>query len=636
MFQRLRMTSRLVLVFSVPLSLCLLIAAVVVIQQVSSRVVKLGETAAAQAAQSNADLVESWINSRMEVVRTLAETNTFTSGDPEAITALLQHFMRNHSEFEVMFYADSQGEAYYHNLDRRNRADRSYFNEIVIQNSRTSVVSNPTYSGTTGNAITLLVHAVKNDNGRVIGLLAATLTLDTLTQLVDDISSEQAIAWLVDSQGIYVAHPEPSFRMEKNALESTNAEYSAMSRRMISGETGLADIFLDNNRRYLVAYHPVVNTPGWSLAVALPYDHVMATAVSLRNSLLMAFCLILIILVGIVILVAKMIVRLVNTTGSALDRIAAGDGDLTQRLSEERYDEFGDLARSFNHFVSGVHGLVQQVAGAAVQLAAASEQLAVSSREASEQVSQQQHETDQVATAMTQMAASVLEVAGNAAQAATAAEQSSQSVEQGDKVVQRTASEVSILAGEVQKAVDVMQRLQKDAESIGAMLEVIRAIADQTNLLALNAAIEAARAGEHGRGFAVVADEVRALATRTQASTEDIRNIIEKLQAVSQDAVNVMDGSYTKANEVLDWSSQASEMLKQITESIMTINDMNMQIATATEEQSAVAEDVNQSLIRISTGVEQLSTGSAHIAGGSDELARLATELQQRVARFKV
>jgi methyl-accepting chemotaxis protein len=182
----------------------------------------------------------------------------------------------------------------------------------------------------------------------------------------------------------------------------------------------------------------------------------------------------------------------------------------------------------------------------------------------------------------------------------------------------------------------VIGKLQQDADSIGKVLEVIRSIAEQTNLLALNAAIEAARAGEHGRGFAVVADEVRTLATRTQSSTEEIRDIIEKLQMASKEASQVMDGGYRKASEVVQWAEEASEKLRDITKGIFTINDMNIQIATATEQQSIVADDVNQTLNRISSGVEQLSNGSTHIAAASDELARLATDLQNRVGRFKV
>ncbi|NAW69476.1 HAMP domain-containing protein [Vibrio sp. V27_P1S3P104] len=637
MFKKLRMTSRLIMVFSLPLTLCLLLAAWIVTNQVSSRVVSLGETSVSQTSQSSADMVSSWVEARMAVVRSLAQTETLASGDTQAIFNYVKHFGKKMSpEFEVMFFVDLKGDAYHHNGVIASRANRAYFQQLVVQKTQSSLVSDPLYSGTSGNAIIVLAQAVKNHQGEVIGLLAATVTLNTLTELVDNVSTDNAVAWLVDSRGIYVAHPTESKRLKDKATESGDAAYAQMSKQMVAGQTGITDLYLENNQHYMVAYHPVANTPGWSLAVAQPYDAIMSTAHELTVSLLLAFVVTIIVLIGIVLLVAKMIVKPVNETRQALEQIAAGDGDLTQRLNEDRYDEFGDLARSFNAFVGGVHSLVKQVAEASIQLGAAAEELAVSSREANDQVQQQRHETDQVATAMTEMATTVNQVAENAANAAQAAEQSSRFTQEGEAVVTNTTNEVLVLSKEVQTAVEVIGKLQQDADSIGKVLEVIRSIAEQTNLLALNAAIEAARAGEHGRGFAVVADEVRTLATRTQSSTEEIRDIIEKLQTASKEASHVMDGSYRKANEVVQWAEEASEKLRDITKGIFTINDMNIQIATATEQQSIVADDVNETLNRISSGVEQLSNGSTHIAAASDELARLATDLQTRVGRFKV
>lgn len=637
MLKKLRMTSRLIIVFSIPLTFCLLLAAWIVTNQVSSRVVSLGEHSVSRTAQNSADMVSSWVEARMAVVRSLAQTETLASGDTQAIFSYVKHFGKAmSSEFEVMFFVDLKGDAYHHNGVIASRANRGYFQQLVVQKTQSSLVSDPLYSGTSGNAIIVLAQAVKNHQGEVIGLLAATVTLNTLTQLVDNVATDNAVAWLVDSRGIYVAHPREEKRLKDKATESGNTDYAQMSKKMVAGQAGLTDLYLENNQHYMVAYHPVVNTPGWSLAVAQPYDVIMSPARDLTVSLLLAFVVTIIILIVIVLLVAKMIVKPVNETREALEQIAAGDGDLTQRLSEDRYDEFGDLARSFNAFVGGVHSLVKQVAEAAIQLGAAAEELAVSSREANDQVQQQRHETDQVATAMTEMATTVNQVAENAANAAQAADQSSRFAQEGEAVVTNTTNEVLILAKEVQTAVNVIGKLQQDADSIGKVLEVIRSIAEQTNLLALNAAIEAARAGEHGRGFAVVADEVRTLATRTQSSTEEIRDIIEKLQMASKEASQVMDGGYRKASEVVQWAEEASEKLRDITKGIFTINDMNIQIATATEQQSIVADDVNQTLNRISSGVEQLSNGSTHIAAASDELARLATDLQNRVGRFKV
>ncbi|KDE40120.1 Methyl-accepting chemotaxis protein [Nitrincola lacisaponensis] len=637
MLTQLRMTPRLILITSIPLALCLLLAAYAVISHTSRTVAAQGEEAARMVASRSANDVSAWVQSRLTVIQTLARTAPFTRGDTDEIFEFVKDYgQRMGGDFEVMFFVDLEGNAYHHNGNIASRADRGYFQQLIVQRNHTSLVSDPLYSGTTGNAIVVLAQSVFDRSGRLIGLLAATVTLDTLTQQVDAASSEQARAWLIDSRGIYIAHPEAQRRMQDNAVESGQPEYAALGRRMIAGETGIAELKLDKQQRSVIAYQPVSGTQGWSMAVALPYDHVMAAALNLRLSLIAAFSITLLVLIVIIVLVSRMIVKPINETRSALDQIAAGDGDLTQRLSEERQDELGDLARSFNRFVSGVQSIIKQVSEAAIQLGSAAEQLAASSQVTNQQVQQQSHETTLAASSMTEMAASITQVASNAAHAAQSAERCNQNVREGDAVVQKNASEVGALSQEVQHAVTVMQKLQEDTESIGTVLAVIRGIAEQTNLLALNAAIEAARAGEHGRGFAVVADEVRTLATRTQSSTEEIRGIIEKLQNASHQAADVMNNSYTKAHVAVECAGQASEKLQDITGVIATINDMNTQIASATEEQAAVADDVSHTLVRISSSVEQLSTGANHIAAASDEIAQLANQLQTRVGRFKV
>jgi len=637
MLKRLKMTPRLVLFASLPLALCLFLAAYVVINHTSRTVAAQGEASASSVASSSADGVSAWVNSRMTVIQTLARTPTVTSGNIDDIFQFVKDFGKQMDDgFEVMLFIDLEGNAYHHSGKIADRASRHYFKKLIIEKSHTTLVSDPLISGSTGNAIVVLAQSVFDTSGQLIGLLAATVTLDTLTQLIDEVSTDQASVWLIDSRGVYIAHPDASRRMKENALDSQLAEYAALSERMVAGESGTAELQLNDQQRSIVAYHPVENTPGWALAVALPYEQVMAAVSNLRLSLIVAFSVTLLIIIFIIAFVSRILVKPINATRFALDQLAAGDGDLTQRLNEERLDELGDLARSFNKFVHGVQLVIKQVSDASMQLGAAAEELAASSQATSQQVEQQSQETTLAATSMTQMAAAVTQVAGSAAQAAQAADTCNQSVKDGEAIVQKSANEVDLLAQEVLRTVEVMQGLQEDTESIGTVLAVIRGIAEQTNLLALNAAIEAARAGEHGRGFAVVADEVRTLATRTQSSTEDIRNIIEKLQNASQHASEVLQNSSSKAHVANECAGQASDKLQDIAGVIVTINDMNNQIASATEEQSAVADDVSQTLVRISTGVDQLSSSSSNIAAASDELAQLANQLQARVERFKV
>lgn len=320
----------------------------------------------------------------------------------------------------------------------------------------------------------------------------------------------------------------------------------------------------------------------------------------------------------------------------AMNEIAEGGGDLTRRLDAQGDNEISRLSAAFNSFAEKVRAMVSQVYGSTTQLASAAEEMSVIMVETNRSTLQQQSETSQVVTAMNEMAATVQEVARNATEAAAAASSADTAAAEGKRVVIATMSAIENLSSDVNSAANVIGQLEKDSENIGTVLDVIKGIAEQTNLLALNAAIEAARAGEQGRGFAVVADEVRTLASRTQQSTQEIQEMIEKLQVGAQSAVKVMDESRTKAEDSVTQAATAASSLETITNSVSLINDMNTQIATAAEQQSAVAEEINRNILNISDIVDRSADGASQTSTASEELANLAIKLQQLVNQFKV
>ena len=315
---------------------------------------------------------------------------------------------------------------------------------------------------------------------------------------------------------------------------------------------------------------------------------------------------------------------------------AMSQGDLTHNMNITGKDEFAWMCREYSQGRKGFMSLVKEILGSAGQLAAAAEELSAITDQANSGVMRQQGEIEQVATAMNEMSATVTEVSRNAGSAATAAQDADNQAKVGCDVVNTTVQTINNLASEVERTSQVIENLKGDSMSIGAVLDVIRDIAEQTNLLALNAAIEAARAGEQGRGFAVVADEVRTLASRTQQSTREINDMIERLQNGANQAVSVMEMGRAKAEESVEQAAKAGEALQAITGMVDSIKGMNMQIASAAEQQSSTAEEINRNIVNISEVSQETAGGSQQTASASEELARLASDLQSQVGKFKV
>jgi len=345
---------------------------------------------------------------------------------------------------------------------------------------------------------------------------------------------------------------------------------------------------------------------------------------------------VMVLLIGIAFWVARMVTADIKDVAKSLQDIASGEADLTIQLKSKGKDEVGELVRWFNTFVQRLRGIIGEVVNSTSHLAAAAEEMSTIVMQAKEGAGHQQRETEQLASATNEMTTTIESMAQYASEAAQAAQQADQESVGGKNVVAGTINTIDALVSEVEATSSAIHKLEQESTNIGKVLDVIRDIADQTNLLALNAAIEAARAGEQGRGFAVVADEVRVLAQRSSQSTSEIREIIERLQSEARDAVQVMQSGREKAKESASQAGQAGNALEVITSKVSGINKMNTEIALTAAQQSSVAEEINRNITNINNIAQETAEGAGQTASASEELAGLAMRLQGLVGQFKV
>lgn len=315
---------------------------------------------------------------------------------------------------------------------------------------------------------------------------------------------------------------------------------------------------------------------------------------------------------------------------------AIGNRDISHSCELVSHDLIGQLVDSFNRMADNLRSTISEISASSGQLTDAVGRMAGVSEQTDQCLRAQQSQTEQVATAMNEMTATVQEVARNAEQAAAAANEADSEARNGALIATQAIGGIESLVKEVERVAAMLDGLRADSDNIGVVLDVIRGIAEQTNLLALNAAIEAARAGEQGRGFAVVADEVRTLASRTQESTQEIHNIIENLQNKAVSAFDAVQSARDSANKGAEQVEHAAESLAEIAGAVSTVQSMNSQIASAAEQQRCVSEEINRSIIEISQSTEQTAAGTQQTASASEQLAQLAERLSSNIRGFKM
>ncbi|MGL5360206.1 MAG: methyl-accepting chemotaxis protein [Shewanella sp.] len=575
-----------------------------------------------QMSLQQADQIRDWLNVRQSIVGALK-----VSGEAPLRPHLLQAL--NSGKFESAYFGSRSGEMVdtdltvdYRNYDPRNR---DWY--LFAQQQGKGGITKPYVDIALGTMVVTVANPTPE------GVFAADVSIK---DLVDDINRlvlpAKGFTVLSHKDGTVIAYNDHAKVMGSISQidNDLRADLPAQSRKA----NAFSELYFDATDEDKLVWATEVPGYDWQLVMVIDKATLEAplTALLLKD---LGISLLVLVLSSVAISwLVSVLLGPLSHVSQALDRIADGNGDLTQRIEVDTQDEVGALADSFNRFVGSQHQLISHIRQLATELDADAEHSLKTTHTAVGELQRQQQEVAMVATAVTEMASATNEIAANAENTATAAQQSAASSLQGKELVNKTQNSINSLASEVGEATDVIGELSRHAQAISSILGTIQGIAEQTNLLALNAAIEAARAGEQGRGFAVVADEVRVLSQRTQDSTQEIHATIDVLQRTTARAVSLMESSQHLAGNSVEDANAAARALEEITQAVNVISDMAGQIATAAEEQTQVTGEITQNTVAIKDVTDEITASALADLDQAKALKARANDLNAQVSTF--
>lgn len=462
------------------------------------------------------------------------------------------------------------------------------------------------------------------------GLAGLAKSLDSMVSMLANFRiGDSGFVFMTDGSGKVKLHPDAA-RIDRDSL----SQLAGPGAGALMTKQPFAATHAEIDGQPVVLATSYIPLLDWYLVAQVPEAEIYAELDKARLHIVLVSLLIAVGMGLLGVLLAGSVSRPLNELARLFRELGSGDGDLTQRLKVEGRDELSQVATGFNNFVAKIHGSIEQVASNSRQLAATANEVAAKAQLTQHNCTAQRDRTVQVATAIHEMGATVSEIAGNASLAADVARQANDQADAGAVVVAQARHGIVGLSGEIEQVAGVIESLASQTDSIGSILDTIRSISEQTNLLALNAAIEAARAGEQGRGFAVVADEVRALAGKTRQSTQQIQGIIETLRSGADDAVSIANLGIQEAEQGVAQVVEAQRALQGIREAVARITDMTQQMAAASQEQSYVAEDVSQQINRVAGTVQKTADNANAAATRGGELEHISSGLRALVERF--